>query len=673
MRELQMELLVACILLAIGCAFLLWDRRRLQRRVLGAQNVSNVTKRVADELESERRFLDSIINSIGDPIFVKDREHRYVYVNEAKCRLTGAERDAIIGKTDYDFSRPEKEQIDVFVQRDDIVIKSGQEDINEEALTDAAGNLHTVVTRKSLYTDDAGRRYIVGIIRDVTEHKRIEETLRRSQAAYFAEAQRLSATGSFSWNALTGEIFWSDETCRILGYDPTITPSIEAVMQRVHPEDIAFVKQVIERAARDKQEFDFQHRLLMPDGSVKHLHIVAHLMADEPGKLQFVGAIMDISERHEQQVESSRLAAIVSSSDDAIVGKTLDGTITSWNAGATTIFGYRASEMIGQPIFCIIPPELHDEERDILTRLRKGERIQHYETARIAKDGRRIEVALTISPVFDKSGKVVGASKVARDITATRQAEAELQQARTDLARVARLTTLGELTAAIAHEVNQPLTGLVSSGNACLRWLAGDTPNLEAARRSVERMISDGNRASEVISRIRAMVTKSPPKRDLLNINDAIMEVSALIRAELDRNSISPRFELSNSLPLVWGDRVQLQQVILNLIVNAIEAMSGISQNQRRLLITSMKDGANNVLVTVQDSGAGLDMKSLDQLFEAFYTTKANGMGMGLAVSHTIVQAHGGRLLATPNLPQGAKFQFTLPADGEKAACWHRV
>ena len=218
--------------------------------------------------------------------------------------------------------------------------------------------------------------------------------------------------------------------------------------------------------------------------------------------------------------------------------------------------------MIGQPINRIIPPELREEEKQILTRLRQGDRIQHYETTRIAKEGRRIEVSLTISPLFDKSGKVVGAAKVARDITASRRAEAELQQSRTELARVARVTTLGELTAAIAHEVNQPLTGLVSSGNACLRWLAGDTPNLEAARRSIERMINDGNRAGDVIGRIRAMVRKSPPRRDLLNINDTIMEVFALIRIELDRNNISPRAELSNDLPLVWGDRVQLQQVI---------------------------------------------------------------------------------------------------------------
>jgi PAS domain S-box-containing protein len=390
-------------------------------------------------------------------------------------------------------------------------------------------------------------------------------------------------------------------------------------------------------------------------------------MTDEPRSLQFAATVIDLTASREREVESTRLAAIVSSSDDAIISKTLDGKILSWNAGATNIFGYEATDMIGQSIFRIIPPELYEEEKQILNRLRQGERIHHYETARIAKDGRRIEISLTVSPLFNKYGKVIGASKVARDITTSREAEAELQQVRTELARVARVTTLGELTAAIAHEVNQPLTGVISSGNACLRWLARNPPNLDAARRSVERMIDDGNRAADVIRGIRDMVRKSPPRKDPFSINDTIMEVLALIRTELSRNDISPRAELSNDLPVVWGDRIQLQQVILNLVMNAIEAMSEVSVTQRELLIASVKDGSNGVLVRIQDSGIGLDGESLDRLFEAFFTTKARGMGMGLAVSQTILKAHGGRLWATPNVSHGATFQFTLPANDEKA------
>jgi PAS domain S-box-containing protein len=432
-------------------------------------------------------------------------------------------------------------------------------------------------------------------------------------------------------------------------------------------------RRVLESRFHRKWTYQEETRIVALDGrSIDVLFTIARPEKVDSDSGIILYGFIDITEtvrlRRERELESTRLAAIVSSSDDAIVSKTLDGDIVSWNAGATNILGYEATDMIGQPIFGIIPPELHEEEKEILTRLRRGERIHHYETIRIAKDGRRVEISMTLSPLFDKSGKVIGASTVARDITASRQAGSELQRVRTELARVARVTTLGELTAAIAHEVNQPLTGVISSGNACQRWLAGETPNLEAARRSIQRMIDDGNRASDVIGRIRDMVRKSPPQRDALDINNTIMEVLALLRIELSRNNISPRLELSNDLPLVSGDRIQLQQVILNLIMNAIEAMGEIGETPRKLLVASAKDGSNGVLVRIQDSGTGLDSEALGHLFEAFFTTKARGMGMGLSVSQTILQAHGGRLWATPNASKGATFHFTLPAYDEQAA-----
>jgi C4-dicarboxylate-specific signal transduction histidine kinase len=226
------------------------------------------------------------------------------------------------------------------------------------------------------------------------------------------------------------------------------------------------------------------------------------------------------------------------------------------------------------------------------------------------------------------------------------------------------VATLGELTAAIAHEVNQPLTGLATSGYACLRWLARDPPNLDEARQSVERMINDGRRAGEVIGRIRAMVTKSPSQRGRLSINNAIMEVVALLSAEIQRNRISLQTELSSDLPLIMGDRVQLQQVILNLMMNAIDAMSQTGQSPRELSVAAAMDGSNAVLVTVRDSGRELDETTRERLFDAFYTTKPDGMGMGLAITRRIVEAHGGQIWATPSTPRGAKFEFRLPTDG---------
>jgi signal transduction histidine kinase len=237
---------------------------------------------------------------------------------------------------------------------------------------------------------------------------------------------------------------------------------------------------------------------------------------------------------------------------------------------------------------------------------------------------------------------------------------------RAELARVTRLMTLGELTASIAHEVNQPLTGVVANGNACLRWLAGQPPDLEEARRAVKRLIKDGYRATEVIQRIRALVKGTPPRKEWLNINETILEVVALTRSEVQRNGISLQTRLFSDLPRVPGDRIQLQQVILNLFVNAIEAMSEVDERPRALLVVSRKDKSNSVLVEVQDSGTGLDPGSLSRVLDAFYTTKPDGMGVGLAISRSIIEAHGGRLWATHNAPKGTIFQFTLPAVAEE-------
>ena len=230
-----------------------------------------------------------------------------------------------------------------------------------------------------------------------------------------------------------------------------------------------------------------------------------------------------------------------------------------------------------------------------------------------------------------------------------------------ELAHVNRVTTMGQLAASIAHEVNQPLAAAVTNAHAALRWLGAQPPDLEEGRQALDHIIKDGHRASEVIDRIRALIKKAPPRNDPLDINEIVLEVIALTRSEVLSNGVSLQTQLANGLPLVQGDRIQLQQVILNLIVNAIEATSSTSQEARELLISTGKDGSNAVLVAVRDSGPGLDPEDLGRLFDAFYTTKAGGMGMGLSICRSIIEAHGGRVWATANVPQGAVFQFTLP------------
>jgi PAS domain S-box-containing protein len=271
-------------------------------------------------------------------------------------------------------------------------------------------------------------------------------------------------------------------------------------------------------------------------------------------------------------------------------------------------------------------------------------------------------------PRLDEDGNILtwyGTITDFEDRKRAEEAEKELHQARADLAHLSRVSTLGELTSSIAHEVNQPLGAVVINAGIGLRVLAAQPPNLADAREAFELIINDGKRASEIIARIRALVTKAAPRKDALDINEVILDVISLTSSEMSRNSVSLHTQLGLELPLIQGDRVQLQQVMLNLIINAVEAMSGASEGPRELLIGSCRDGSNNVLVTVGDSGPGLEPASLDHLFDAFYTTKPSGMGMGLSICRSIVEAHGGHVRATAGIPGGATFEFTLPTDWE--------
>jgi C4-dicarboxylate-specific signal transduction histidine kinase len=240
-----------------------------------------------------------------------------------------------------------------------------------------------------------------------------------------------------------------------------------------------------------------------------------------------------------------------------------------------------------------------------------------------------------------------------------------LREAQTELAHVNRVTTMGELAASIAHELNQPIAAAVTNADAALRWLGTQPPNLEEVRQALGCIVKDGNRAGDVIGRIRALIKKAPPRKDGLEINEAILEVLALTRGEVVKNGVSLQTQLAEGLPLIQGDRVQLQQAILNLIINAIEAMSGVGERSRELLIGTRKDASGGVLVAVQDSGPGLKPESLDHLFDAFYTTKPGGMGMGLSICRSIVEDHGGRVWASRTAGPGATVQFTLPVGRE--------
>ena len=386
----------------------------------------------------------------------------------------------------------------------------------------------------------------------------------------------------------------------------------------------------------------------------------------------------NVSARRRAEAETGLLASIVESSDDAIVSKDLNGVVTSWNKGAEKTFGYSAAEMIGQPIALLAPEDRKDEMPLILERIKRGERIHYYQTVRRAKGGELIDVSITISPLHDALGRVTGASKIARDISESKRMEQErleaqvkaralasekaLRETEAKLARVVRALSVGELAASIAHEVNQPLAGVVTNAEAGLRWLSAETPNLHEAKESLTLIVRDGNRASAIIRRIRDFLKKERAEMLSLDMNETIQEAAALAQPELLKRRITLRIERSQALPAVQGDRVQLQQVILNLILNGSEAMTS-TNGSKELRLTSRQSDDGGVLVAVQDSGVGVKPEDLSRLFDPFFTTKEMGMGLGLSISKSIIEAHRGRIWAESNQGPGLTVQFSVPPE----------
>jgi len=361
-------------------------------------------------------------------------------------------------------------------------------------------------------------------------------TLQQSEA-FLAEAQRLSKTGSFGWSVSTGEIRWSEETFRIFQYDRTTKPTVELILKRVHPEDAVHVKQTIESASMNGEDFEHEYRLLMPDNSIKYVHVVAHALSDKSGRI-VLGAVMDVTER--------------------------------------------------------------------------------------------------------------------------KRAEEALHEAQANLARVSRVTTMGELTASLAHEIRQPIAAAATNARTCLRWLGRDQPDVAEAREAASRIVKDVTRAADIISSISLLFKKGALQRELVDVNELIREMIVLLRSEANRYSISIRTDLAEDLPKVMADRVQLQQVFMNLMLNGIDAMKETTGGGELIIKSETDDG--QLLISVSDTGVGLPREQADQIFKAFFTTKDDGTGMGLPISRSIIESHGGRLWATGVPGSGATFQFTLPA-----------
>ena len=382
-------------------------------------------------------------------------------------------------------------------------------------------------------------RLYAELITENGERRRAEQALRVSEAS-LTEGQRISRTGSWRWNVRTGAVQWSAEFFRILGFDPAVDqPSYAKGMARIHPEDRALVERALADAVRERSVFKGEYRILLHDGSIKYLQTTGHPDIDETGEIEFVGTVMDTTER--------------------------------------------------------------------------------------------------------------------------RHAEEALRRTQAELARASRLTTMGELAGSIIHEINQPLAAVLGNAEVCRRWLNRDPPELTEARDAISRLEQDGRRAADVVKGLRALARKSDLELTNVDINDAIQEVLAILRGELEAGVVVVQVDLVAADRPALGDRVQLQQVLLNLIRNGIEAMSAVADRRRILRLSAQPNEMSEVLIAVEDSGIGLASATVDRVFDPLFTTKPHGMGMGLAICRSIVEAHHGSLWASPNLPYGTTFQFTVP------------
>jgi PAS domain S-box-containing protein len=428
--------------------------------------------------------------------------------------------------------------VDGIVNRWREALASGEPFVHEARVRRADGEYRWMLHHKTALRDEHGR--IVkwhGSSIDIQERRQAEGDVRRV-AALLAESQHLSSVGSFSWRTQTNEIIWSEETYRIFHVDPGVPVTLELIASRVHPDELPLFHGNINRSRNEAGDFEYERRLLLPDHSVKHLHVVSHATRDRDGHLEYIGALQDVTER--------------------------------------------------------------------------------------------------------------------------KVAEEALNKARAELAHMARVTTLSALAASITHEINQPIAAAITSAGACLRWLDRDQPEVQRAREAAMRIEEDGRRAAEIITHLRSFYRKDvAPQREMVSVNEVVGEMLVLLRSEADRHAVVVRTEPAADLPPVSADRVQLQQVLMNLMLNGMEAMR---EQGGELTIGTRREG-REVMVSASDTGVGIPADRMEEIFNPFVTTKAGGTGMGLAISRTIIESHGGRLWATVNPGRGATFHFTLPTE----------
>jgi PAS domain S-box-containing protein len=502
---------------------------------------------------------------------------------------------------------------------------------------------------------------------DVTDQERLTEELLVNDY-YLSEGQRLAHMGSWALNPSGFFDYWSQELFKIYGLDPQKgAPTLEQYLATVHPQDRDFMANTIERMHAEHGGCDVKNRIIRPDGEQRTIRCVGIPVVEGEVLKGFLGTAIDITEQEMLTQELERRQAHLTEAQKLTHTASWAWRVPDRNAVEVSeelyrIYGFDPSE--GAPTWEEYLERVHPEDRlkwKGITERAIVEKADYDQEFRILLPNGMVKWIHTVGhPVLSKIGDLEGFVGSSTDITELKSAERErekLRQLEADLAHIDRVSTLGEMAASLAHEIKQPIAAAITSANSCVEWLAHEPPNLDRARAAAARIDRYGNRAAEIIDRIRSLYKKSPPQRELVDVNGIIGEMLTLLKGEATRSSIAMRTDLSAELPQIMVDRVQLQQVFMNLVLNAIEAMKDLGGE---LTVKSqLQDG--QLQFSVSDTGVGLPSEKMEQIFSAFFTTKPQGSGMGLAISRSIVESHGGQLWGSANIGGGATFHFTLP------------
>jgi PAS domain S-box-containing protein len=603
--------------------------------------------------EAVLRERASLLDLTHDTVFVRDTGDVITYWNRGAEELYGWKQKEAIGQVSHRLMQT--------------IFPVPLEAIHAELLGTGRWEgelIHTkrdatpvvVASRWSLQRDEQGNPMaILETNNDITERRRAEEALRESEEQWRAVFEH-NPTMYFMVDAAGTVLSVNPFGAEQLGY--TVEELVgRSVLNVFYDADREAVQgNVAACFAHLGRAMGWELRKVRKDGTVFWVRETAKavLMKDRPVVLVVCEDITERKRAEEAlQRTEQRLRAVIANAPIILFALDRAGVFTLSEGKGLDALGLEPGQVAGQSVF-----EVYRDAPQVLSAVRRALAGEPFTEVVDADD---LVFETYYIPFLDERGEVAGVNGVAINVTERKRAEEALRQAQAELAHVTRVLTLGELAASIAHEVNQPLAAVTTNGNAGLRWLARQPPNLEEARECLQRIIRDANRASEVIARVRAPLRKAEPQKARLAINDVVAEVIALAEGEVRRNGVALHTDLAADLPPVLADRIQLQQVLLNLLLNGVEAMRAVTDRPRELIVRSQKEEADAMRIAVQDSGTGIDPQHLERIFTAFFTTKPAGLGMGLPISRSIIEAHGGRLWATPNVGPGVTMQFTLP------------